>query len=120
MNLCPQREHTRHRQAASMADAESPDGHPQRRGGLRSAAGELNFRRRAGRALDHHVGEGYSRAEARAERLEHGLFGGKPPRQSFDPIVPVADLIELGLNEATREKRVARIFDPALHLANVY
>lgn len=119
MSLRPQRENARYCQAAVMADAEPPGSYPQRRRCLRRAAGELDFRGRARRAVDHHISERNSRAEPRAKRLEHSLFGGEPPRQVLDPIYPIAALVEFGLNEATRNQRVARILDPAPDLGDV-
>ena len=119
VSLRPQCENARHCQAAGMADAEPPGGYPQRRCGLRRAAGELDFRGRARRAVDHHIGERNSRAEPCAERLEHRLLGGEPPCQALDPIGPIADLVKFDLNEATRNQWVARILDPAPHLGDV-
>ena len=55
-----------------------------------------------------------------AERFEHRLFSGEPSCQSFRPIASIADLFEFGLNEATWDERVARIFNPAPHLGDVY
>ena len=102
-----------------MADAEPPGSYPQRRCGLFRAAGELDFRGRARRAVDHHIGERNSCTKPRAERLQHRLLSGEPPRQALDPIRPIADLVELDLNEATRNERVARILNPASHLGDV-
>ncbi len=119
MSLRSQRENARHRQTAGMADAKPPDSYPQRGRRLCCAAGELDFRGRARRAVDHHIGERDSCAKSRAERLEHCLLGGEPPRQSLDPIGPIADLVKFDLNEATRNERVARILDPAPHLGDV-
>ena len=103
-----------------MADAELPSGHSQRRGGLRRAARESDLRRRARCAVDHHIGESNPRPEAGADRLQHGLLGGKPTRQALDPIDPIADFIQLGLHEATRNQRVARILYPPPHLGDVH
>jgi hypothetical protein len=103
-----------------MADAEPPGGHPQQRSGLRRAADELDLRHRARRAVDYHIRERNPVPEARAERLEHSLLGGEPPGQALDPIGPMADLVELDLDEATRNERVARIFNPAPNLGDLY
>ena len=120
MSLRAQRESARHRHATRMADAELPSGHSQRRGGLRRAARKSDFRCRARRAVDHHIGEGNSRPEAGADRLEHRFLGSEPPRQALDPINPIADLIQLGLHKATRNQRVTRILDPAPHLGDIH
>ena len=120
MTLRAQCESARHRHAARMADAELPSGHSQRRGGLRRAARESDFRRRARRAADHHIGEGNPRPEAGANRLEHRFLGSEPPRQTLNPINPIADLIQLGLHEATWNQRVARILNPAPHLGDIH
>ncbi len=86
---------------------------------FRCAAGKVHFWRRARRTVDHYICECDPGTEPAAERFEHRLFGGEPARQSFDPIGPIADLVELGLNEATRNERVARILNPAPHLGDV-
>jgi hypothetical protein len=119
VSLRAQGQNARHRQPAGMADAEPPSCHPKRRGGLRGTAGEPDFRRSTGRAVDYHICERDARAEARAERLEHRLLGGEPPCQTLDPIGPIADLIKFGLHETARNQWVARIFDPAPHLGDV-
>jgi hypothetical protein len=71
-------------------------------------------------AVDHHIGECDARAEARAERLERRLLGSKPTCKTLDPVGPIADLVEFGLDEAPRNQRVARILNPALHLGDVH
>ena len=119
MILWAQREYACHRQAAGMADAQPPCGHPQRCGRLRRAAVESDLRGRAGRAVDHHIGERHSGAEPRAERLQHRLLGGEPACQALHPIGAIADLVKFSLNEATRNERVARILNPASHLGDV-
>jgi len=60
-----------------------------------------------------------TRAEARAERLEHRLLGGEPPRQALDTIGPITNLIQFGLHETARDQRVARILYPGPHLRDV-
>lgn len=119
MSLRPQREYARHRQAAGMADAQSPCGHPQRCGRLRRAARELDLRGRAGRAMNQHISERDSRAEPCAERLEYRFLGSEPSGQALDPIGAVADFLKFDLHEAARNQRIARIFDPALQLGNL-
>ena len=64
--------------------------------------------------------EGDPRPEAGADRLEYRFLGGEPPRQALNAIDPIADLIQLGLHEATRNQRVARILYPPPHLADVH
>jgi hypothetical protein len=119
VSLRPQCEYARHRQAAGMADAEPPSGHPQGLGGLGRASDELDFRCGARRAVDHDIGERDARAEASAERLEHRLLGGEPPGQALDAIGAVADFLKFPLHEAARNQRIARIFDPAPQLSNL-
>ena len=92
-----------------MADAEPPGGDPQCGGRVRCAAGKVEFRGRPGRAVDHHVCERHPAAEASVDCLEHRVLGGEPSGQAFYPIGPIADLVELGLNEARRNEWVARI-----------
>ena len=120
MTLRAQCESARHRHAPRMTDAELPTGHSQRRGGLCRPARESDFRRRARRAADHHIGEGNPRPEAGANRLEHRFLGSEPPRQTLNPIDPIADLVQLGLHEATWNQRVARILNPAPHLSDIH
>ena len=119
MRLRTQGENARHGQSGGMGNAESPTSHSQRRSGLRGAAVESDFRCFARRAVDHHIGECNAGAKARAERLKHGLLGGKPPCQALDPIGTIANLVEFGLHETARDQRVARILDPAPNLGDV-
>lgn len=102
MSLRTQCESARHCHAPCMADAEPPGGNSQHGGRPRRAAREPDLWRGAWRALDHHIGEGDACPEAGAERLEHRFLGGEPPRQAFDPIGAIADLVKFGLNKATR------------------
>jgi hypothetical protein len=120
LSLCAQCENACDCHATRMADAESPCGDSQRRGRLSRAAGEPNVRRGARRAVDYHVGKSYPRPEASAERLKHRFLCGEPSRQALDPIDPIADLVKLDLDKATRDQGIARILDPAPHLGDVH
>jgi len=113
VSLRPECENARHCEAASVADAEPPGGHPQCCCSLRRAAGEPHLGRGARRPVNYHIGERHARTETRSERLEHCLLGGEPPRQTLYPIGFNANLVELRLVEATRNQWVARIVDPA-------
>jgi hypothetical protein len=102
-----------------MADAEAPGRHPQCRSGFCGAPNKVDFWRSARRTVNDDVGKGYPGAEARAQGLEHGLFGREPPCQTLGPIVPISNLIEFGFDETTGDQRVARIFDPAPQLGDL-
>ncbi|CAG0961383.1 hypothetical protein RHIZO_00724 [Rhizobiaceae bacterium] len=120
MNLRPQGENARRRQAGGMTDAEAPSRHPQRSGGPCGAPGEIDLRRRAWSAMNDHVAEGDPCTEARAERLEHCLFGGEPSGQTLDAVGTVADFFEFGLHETARDQGIARIFNPATKFGNLH
>lgn len=112
MSAGAQRESTRHSHSASVADAEQPCGHSQRRGGIRRSAGELHIRWRAGSSVNHNIGKCDSRTKSCAECLEHRLFGGEPPSQAFDPIGRISDLFKFGWDETAWYQGIARVFDP--------
>ena len=118
MRCGAQCQYARYRQSASMADAEPPISHPQGGCSLSGAAGELYLRCGARLAVDNHVGECDTRAEASPERLEHRLLGGKTPGQALDSIDRIADFIKFGLHETAREQGISRILDPTPYLCD--
>lgn len=120
MSLRPQGENARRRQACGMTDAQAPSRHPQRSCGPCGAPGQIDLRLRARRAMDDHVAEGDPCTEARAERLEHCLFGGEPSGQTLDAVGTVADFLKFGLHETARDQGIARIFDPTTKLSNLH
>ena len=113
------RDGARHGHRAGMADAEPPFGNTMLSGGLCGAACKPDLRRRSRRAMDDDIGERHAAAEPCPQRLQNGFLGGEPAGQTFDPVGPVADLVEFLLNEAARDQRIARILDPAPHLGDV-
>ncbi len=119
MRLWPQREHACHRQSTGMADAEPPSGHPQVLSCLGRAAAQLDLWCSAQRPADHHIGERDARAKTRAQRLEHRLLRSEPPGQTLDAIWAIANFHKFGLDEAARNQRIPRIFDPAPELSDL-
>lgn len=120
MSARPQGQGTRHRHAGSVADAQPPVRHSERRSGLRRARNEMNLWRRARRSVDKHISESDAGTEARAEGLKDRFFSGEPSRQAFDSVGSFADLIKLRLHEAAREEGVSWILDPAPQLSDLH
>ena len=118
MSTRAQRENACHRHTTGMADAEPPGDHSQRRSRLRRAADKPDFRRSARSALNYHIGECNTCTESRAERLEYCFLRSESSCQALDPIDRITDFIKLSLDETARNKRIARIIDPAPQLSD--
>lgn len=119
MKLAPQSENARHRQATCVADTEPPVGHSQGVCCLCGTPDELDLGSSPWRTVDHHISERDARTEAGSKCFEYGLLCGEPPRQSLDSIRAVTDFLQFALREATRNQRIAWIFDPALQFSNL-
>lgn len=120
MRFRAQCEDTCHGHPASMTDAQLPSGCSQRFGRSRCATREPNLRRRSWLALDHYIGKCNPRTKTGADRLEHGLLRGKSTRQALDTMDPIADFIQFGLHEATRNERITRVLYPPPNLGDVH
>jgi hypothetical protein len=70
--------------------------------------------------MNDHIRERHARPETGAERLQDRLLGGEPASQALNSIRPVANLIELSLDKAARDQRVAPILDPAPQLSDFH
>jgi hypothetical protein len=99
--------------AAGVAYAQPPTGDAETLRGQGGSAAQNDFRRPAWFAANNDILERDAGAETRSESLQHSLFGGEPAGKPFDPIGTFADFRELVGGKATRDQRIARIFDPS-------
>ena len=119
MRRVADRDDARHGHCTGMADAKLPFGNSKIGSGLCGTSLKPDLRRSSRGAMNDDISECHAGTEPGSQRLQDSFFRGEPASQALDPIGPVADLIQLFLNKAALDQRIARILDPAPHLGDV-
>ena len=119
MRRLTDRDGARHGHRANVANAKPPFGNATSSGDLCGTTRKSYPRRLARGAMDNDIGECHAGPKSSSQRLQDSFLRSESASQALDAIEPVTNLIEFFLNEAARNQRIARIFDPAPHLGDV-
>lgn len=113
MSRVAERDGTGDCHAAGVANAQPPIGDAKTLRGQGGSPAQNDFRRSARFAANDDVLEGNAVAETRSESLQYRFLGGEPAGKALDPVGTLADFRDLVGGKATRDQRIARIFDPS-------
>src|SRR5947199_2974575 len=112
-------DNARHGHCTSMANAQAPFNNTKVGCGLCSSASKQHLRRSSRSAMDDDIRECHAGAEPSPQCLQDSFFSGEPTCQTLDSVGSIAYLVQLLLNEAALDQRIAWVLDPALHLGDV-
>jgi len=96
-----------------MANAELPIRYAERASDIKSAASQVNLRWLSLRPANYDISVSDTRAKTGSESLQYSLLSGESSCYSLDTIWTNSNLLNFCHREATRNKWVSSVLDPA-------